>query len=65
MANAPINSARLQEARARLCAFIERLILESIANDYRRGRDPSDNLNQLLELQANKRRLGVQPSQLN
>ena len=54
-------SARVREARAHLSAFVERLILENVAADYRRGRDPSDNLKQLLELQALKRRLGLQP----
>lgn len=62
MANALIPSARLQEARARLAAFVERLTLENLAADYRRGRDPSANLEQLLKLQTLKRKLGIQPS---
>jgi hypothetical protein len=53
--------ARLMEARARVAAVLERMILENVAADYRRRRDPSDNLRQLLELQALKRRLGIQP----
>ena len=60
MANALAHSARVVEARARLSAFAERLVLENIAADYRRGRDPTDNLNQLVGLQALKRRLGIQ-----
>jgi hypothetical protein len=60
MANALVPSARVEEARARLSAFAERLVLENLAADYRRGRDPTDNLGQLLALQALKRRLGIQ-----
>jgi len=62
MANAPIHSARVVEARARLSAFAERLGLENLAADYRRGRDPTGSLNQLLKLQALNRRLGIQRS---
>ena len=60
MTNARNQSARVQEARARLSAIAERLILQSVAADYRRGRDPSDNLKRLLDLQELKRRLGFQ-----
>ncbi|TAL00088.1 MAG: hypothetical protein EPO08_14755 [Rhodospirillaceae bacterium] len=62
MADAPIDGARLQQARARILAFTERLVLENTAADYRRGRDPSDNLRQLIDLQTLKRRLEIQPS---
>jgi hypothetical protein len=62
MADAPAPSARLMEARARIAAFTERLVLENIAADCRRGREPTTNINQLLELQAFKRRLGIRPS---
>ena len=61
MTSASVPSARVMEARARLSAFVERMMLESIAADYQRGRDPSSNLKQLLELQTLKRRLGLLP----
>ncbi len=57
-----VRSARLMDARARLSAIAERLVLDSLVADYRRGRDPTDNLNQLLELQALNRRLGIERS---
>jgi hypothetical protein len=60
MANALVPSARVVEVRARPSEFAERLVLENLVADYRRGRDPTDNLNQLLKLQALNRRLGVQ-----
>jgi hypothetical protein len=60
MADAPLSSARLQSARANLIAFLERLALDSLANDYRRNRDPSKSLRQLLELQEQKCRLGLE-----
>lgn len=62
MTDALIPSARVVEARARLSAFAERLVLENLVADYRRGRDPTDNLKQLLELQGLKCRLGIQRS---
>lgn len=60
MPNALVQSARVKETRARLSALAERLVLENLAADYRRGRDPTSTLTQLLELQALKRRLGIQ-----
>ncbi|MGO8754650.1 MAG: hypothetical protein ACLQHK_05410 [Gallionellaceae bacterium] len=62
MADALTYSARVVEARAQLSAFAERLVLENLIADYRRGHDPTDNLNQLLHLQALNRRLGIQQS---
>lgn len=62
MTDALIPSARVVEARARLSAFAERLVLENLVADYRRGRDPTDNLKQLLELQALNCRLGIHRS---
>lgn len=65
MANALNHSARVKEARAQLSAYVERLVLENLVADYRRGRDPTDNLNQLLNLQDLNRRLGIQRSKSN
>ena len=62
MTNALVHSARVMDARVRLSAFAERLVLENLVADYRRGRDPTDNLNQLLKLQDLKRRMGIQQS---
>ncbi len=63
MANALVPSARVVQARAQLYALTERWVLENLAADNRRGRDLTKNLNQLLELQALKVRLGLQQSQ--
>lgn len=57
-----VHSARVMDARVRLSAFTERLVLENLVVDYRRGRDPTDNINQLLKLQDLKRRMGIQQS---
>ncbi len=62
MTDALVHSARVMDARVRLSAFAERLVLESLVADYRRGRDPTDNINQLLKLQDLKRRMGIQQS---
>lgn len=62
MTDALVHSARVVETRARLSAFAERLVLENLVADYRRGRDPTDNINQLLKLQDLKRRMGIQQS---
>ncbi|MDO8575980.1 MAG: hypothetical protein Q7R90_01555 [bacterium] len=63
MTNALVHSARVVEARARISAFAERLVLENLVADYRRGRDPTDNINQLLKLQDLKRRMGIQQNE--
>lgn len=57
-----VHSARVMDARVRLSAFTERLVLENLVADYRRGRDLTDNINQLLKLQDLKRRMGIQRS---
>jgi hypothetical protein len=62
MVNALDPRARVVEVRARISAFVERLVLGNLVADYRRGRNSTDNLNQLLELQTLKRRLGIRPS---
>ena len=63
MTSAPPPSARVLQARAQLSAFVERSMLEDLAADYRRGRDPTVNLGRLIELQVLKRRLGIQPGE--
>ena len=59
MPEALVQSARVRLARAKIAALAERTMLENLASDYRRGRDPSANLKQLLEFQDLKRRLGI------
>ena len=56
-----VPTTRINEARARLVSFTERLVLENIAADYRRGRDPSANVSQLLELHQIKSKFGIPP----
>lgn len=62
MTNALAHSARVMEARARLSAFAERLVVENLVADYQRGRDPTGNLNQLSKLDALNRKMGIQRS---
>lgn len=50
--------ARLHDARARVVVTLERLMIDSVATDYRRGRDPSNSLRQLLDLQELKQQMG-------
>ena len=57
---APPDGARLKQARAQIMAFTERLVLENLASDYRRGRDPSETLQQLLRLQDLKKKMGIE-----
>jgi len=52
-------STRLREARINMLAFTERLLLENLAADYRRGRNPTKVLIDLVDLQASKEKAGI------